>query len=259
MPELPSLVFLDVSNNNLEGEIPPGLENFGTNAFKGNPGLCRGEQACDPSAMSSSEPEDNSTHMSFFMWFMVAAALMFLVMVIGIFAMKRRQESDDDIDECPSFHISSVRRTDGMLCREGIAVAPPQCSVRSGPGSGRKGSRKYGKGMEIVMINDEKGEFTMQDLMKSNAEVLSNGVSSSSYKAVMLTGMTVVVKRIKEIANIGKEQFDGEMRRLGCMKHENVSTPLAYHFRRDEKLLVSDFKPKGCLHKQLHGMKYVVM
>ncbi|XP_057797098.1 pollen receptor-like kinase 3 [Salvia miltiorrhiza] len=252
LPELPALVFLDVSNNNLEGEIPPGLMRFGANTFKGNPGLCGSDEACDPSAMST-DPGMSSTHMSLFMWFMVAAALMFLVMVIGIFAMKRRQESgDDDIDECPSFHISSVRRTDGVVCRgEGIALGPPQCSVQSV--SGRKGSRKYGKGMEIVMINDEKGEFTMQDLMKSTAEVLSNGASSCSYKAVMLTGMTVVVKRIKENAKIGKEQFDGEMRRLGCLKHENVSTPLAYHFRRDEKLLVSDYKPKGSLLYALHG------
>lgn len=250
--DLPALMFFDASNNNFEGEVPLGVARFSPDGFKGNPGLCGANQGktCD-----HPDPGISHLHMSLFMWMMVAAAIMFVVMAVGIFWLKRRQDGDDGIDACPSFHISSVRRTDGLTTRQGIAVGPAAAlaPARSTHGSGRKGSRKYGKGIEIVMINDEKGEFTMNDLMKSSAEVLSSGSQISSYKAVMLTGMSVVVKRIKENAKIGKEQFDGEMRKLGCLKHVNVSTPLAYHYRRDEKLLVSDFKPKGSLLYLLHG------
>lgn len=247
-PELPSLVFLDMCNNNLEGEVPSGLSRFSTNAFEGNPGLCGGNlsSACDSASITTKR---NNKPM--FMWAMVASALLFLVMIAGIFALKRRQESGDDDETDPSFHISSVRRTDGVVTRGEIVPGP---CAGPGPPSGRKGSKKFAKGLEIVMINDGKGEFTMSDLMKSEAAMLANGVLGSSYKAVMLTGLTVVVKRIKEsAAKIGKEQFDGEMRRLGCLAHKNVLTPLAYHYRRDEKLLVCEYKPKGSLHDLLHG------
>ncbi|KAH6781254.1 hypothetical protein C2S51_006547 [Perilla frutescens var. frutescens] len=249
--ELPSLVVLDMSYNNFEGEIPSGLSGFSTKAFEGNPGLCGGNlsNACDSASMTT-----HSNNKPMFMWAMVASALMFLLMVAGIFALKRRQErgdSGDEADECPSFHISSVRRTDGVTARAGI-VPGPQAMPR--PPSGHKGSKKFAKGVEIVMINNGKGEFTMSDLMKSEAEMLANGVLGSSYKAVMLAGLTVVVKRIKEsAAKIGKEQFDGEMRKLGCLSHKNVLTPLAYHYRRDEKLLVCEYKPKGSLFYVLHG------
>ncbi|KAG6418375.1 hypothetical protein SASPL_120579 [Salvia splendens] len=242
-PELPALMFLDVSNNNLEGEIPEGLMRFGTNAFKGNAGLV------DPNVGlygPSSRPGMSRMHMSFFMWFLMVAALLFLVVVVGIFAMKRRQERGGGVDECSSFHISSARRTDGVARTEGSA---------SGSSTLHKEQRKYGKGMEIVMMNEEKGGFSMQDLMKSSAQVLSTGATSSSYKAMMPTGMTVVVKRIKENAKTGKKQFDDEMRRLGCLNHPNVCTLLAYHFRTNEKLLVCEYKPKASLlyQLQLHG------
>lgn len=249
-PELPALVLLDVSNNKLEGEIPRGLMKFGTNAFQGNVGLSAPNEGPFDTNVGlygpSSQPKMTRMHMSLFMWFLVAAALLFLVMVVGIFTMKRRQEGGDGIGECSSFQISSARRTDGVARREGSA---------SGSATSHKEPRKYGKGMEIVMMNDEKGGFSMQDLMKSSAQVLSTGATSSSYKAMMPTGMTVVVKRIKENAKIGKEQFDDEMRRLGCLKHPNVCSLLAYHFRTNEKLLVCEYKPKASLLYQLqsHG------
>lgn len=251
-PQLPALVFLDMSNNKLEGDIPSSLSRFGDNAFKGNPGLCGGSNCV--SSLQSAEPvtTKSSINKPMFLWAIVAAAVVFLVTVAGIFALKRRQERDDGIDACTSFHISSVRRTDGVTTGRGAGIAP-------GPPSGRsrsRGSRKFAKGVEIVMINDDKGEFTMQDLMKAAADVLSNGSLMSSYKAVMLTGLTVVVKRIKETAKIGKEQFDAEMRKLGSLRHDNVLTPLAYHYRRDEKLLVFEYKPKGSLFYMLHGKNF---
>lgn len=253
-PQLPALVFLDMSNNKLEGDIPSSLSRFGDIAFKGNPGLCGGSNCV--SSLKSAGPEttkSSNKYKPMFLWGIVAAAVVFLVMVAGIFALKRRQERGDEIGACTSFHISSVRRTEGVTTSRGSGIVPSPPSGRS-----RRGSKKFAKGVEIVMINDEKGEFTMQDLMKAAADVLSNGSLTSSYKAVMLTGLTVVVKRIKETAKIGKEQFDAEMRLLGRLKHDNVLTPLAYHYRRDEKLLVFEYKPKGSLLYMLHGKSFFI-
>ena len=48
------------------------------------------------------------------------------------------------------------------------------------------------------MVNEEKGIFGMVDLMRAAAEVLGNGSLGSAYKAVMGTGVAVVVKRMPE-------------------------------------------------------------
>ncbi|KAI3463210.1 hypothetical protein Pfo_019873 [Paulownia fortunei] len=249
--EQPSLVSLDFSNNNLEGEIPSSMSKFSANAFKGNPGLCGGNlgKACDPSAKSSNGPLRNgSPGQNIVIWVLLASTLVFLLMVAGIYVLKRRQESFGlMVDDSSSFSASSVGKKNIDLSKEGFGSGHRIGSIR-------KGSTKLGKGVgDIVMINDEKGEFGLADLMKAAAEVLGNGALGSSYKAMMASGLTVVVKRIKEMTKMGKDQFDAEMRRLGSLKHKNVLTPLAYHYRKDEKLLVYDYQPQGSLLFLLHG------
>ena len=118
---------------------------------------------------------------------------------------------------------------------------------------GMGGGSRNGIG-DIVMVNDEKGSFGLQDLMKAAAEVLGNGGLGSAYKAAMATGLSVVVKRMREMNKIGKDVFDAEMRQFGRIRHANILTPLAYHYRREEKLFVTEYKPKGSLLYVLHGM-----
>lgn len=52
---------------------------------------------------------------------------------------------------------------------------------------------------------------------------------------------------------MGKEVFDAEMRQFGRIRHRNIITPLAYHYRREEKLLITEYMPKGSLFYVLHG------
>ncbi|KAK6153556.1 hypothetical protein DH2020_013195 [Rehmannia glutinosa] len=224
----PSLVSLNLSNNNLEGEIPSGLSRFSQNAFTdgwrpdednhvGPTGVSRRTVLADDSRDIRAEAEAGESR------------------PVG----GRRRLAQFQHDE--------LRQKESRLGPGRVWVGPPDAS------SG-KGSRKYGKGVgDIVMINDDKGEFGLADLMKAAAEVLGNGALGSSYKAMMANGLTVVVKRIKESAKMGKDQFDGEMTRIGSLKHNNVLTPLAYHYRKDEKLLVYEYQPKGSLQYLLHG------
>lgn len=106
---------------------------------------------------------------------------------------------------------------------------------------------------DLVMVNEEKGCFGMADLMKAAAEVLGYGGLGSAYKAVMTTGLSVAVKRMREVNRMGRDGFDAEMRRFGRLRHNNILTPLAYHYRREEKLLVSEYISKGSLLYVLHG------
>jgi len=52
---------------------------------------------------------------------------------------------------------------------------------------------------------------------------------------------------------VGKDAFDAEMRKYGRLRHRNVLPPLAYLYRRDEKLVVSEYVTKGSLLYILHG------
>ncbi|KAK4790669.1 hypothetical protein SAY86_017973 [Trapa natans] len=94
------------------------------------------------------------------------------------------------------------------------------------------------------------GELQDDRLDEGAAEVLGNGGLGSTYKATVVSnGLIVVVKRIREGNGKGKQEFNEEM---GKLQHPNILT-LAYHFRRDEKLLVSEYVPRGSLHSLLHG------
>ncbi|KAL8234762.1 hypothetical protein R6Q59_020862 [Mikania micrantha] len=89
--------------------------------------------------------------------------------------------------------------------------------------------------------------------MKAAAEVLGNGGLGSAYKAMLGNEVSVVVKRVREMNQMTKEVFDAEMKKLANLKHQNILTPLAYHFRKEEKLLVSEYVPRGSLLYLLHG------
>jgi len=56
--------------------------------------------------------------------------------------------------------------------------------------------------------------------------------------------------------NVGKEEFQEHMKRLGRLSHPNLLPPVAYYYRREEKLLVTDYVHNGSLAVRLHGVYY---
>lgn len=207
----------------------------------------------------------------------VTCAVVLLILILVLFVRSRRKKRDEDFNplgtetsqttdrphprptepavEAVELHVAEINK------KEREVVMEPSSSVDSSKkgghgGSARKGSNhtKGGGGMpELVMLNEEKGVIGLPDLMKSAAEVLGNGGLGSSYKAVMANGLAVVVKRIREMNAMGREGFDAEMKRFGTLSHWNVLTPLAYHYRKEEKLLIYEYIPKSNLLYLLHG------
>ncbi|ONK68393.1 uncharacterized protein A4U43_C05F11040 [Asparagus officinalis] len=101
---------------------------------------------------------------------------------------------------------------------------------------------------DLVFLNEGRREnFGLQDLLRASAEVLGSGEFGSSYKALLLNGPAVVVKRFKEMNRLGKEEFQQHMRRIGRLSHPNLLPLVAYYYRKEEKLLVTDFIPYGSL------------
>uniref|UniRef100_A0A803KQZ1 Protein kinase domain-containing protein n=1 Tax=Chenopodium quinoa TaxID=63459 RepID=A0A803KQZ1_CHEQI len=126
----------------------------------------------------------------------------------------------------------------------------------SGKGSSNRGVPNSVGGLgqgDLTMVNDEKGVIVLADLMKASAEVLGNGGIGSAYKAIMGNGLGVVVKRMRELNRLESDAFDVEIRKLASLRHRNILPPLAYHYRKDEKLVVYEYVAKGSLHYLLHG------
>lgn len=241
---------LDFSNNKLQGQIPETLSRFGAEAFKGNDGLC-GKPLDKPcgGAQSNSVPSDEAGQQessSRIVLLLVCVAIAVLIM-IAIKSSKQRRGGDD-------FSVLSRENTDEVIqvqATTGSNKSRESESTKRG-GSVRRGAGKNANG-DLVLVNGEKGMFGMPDLMKAAAEVLGNGALGSAYKAAMGGGLCVVVKRMREMNQAGRDCFDAEMRGFGRIRHPNILTPLAYHFRKEEKLVVSEYMPRGSLLYVLHG------
>ncbi|KAL0430694.1 UNVERIFIED_CONTAM: Pollen receptor-like kinase [Sesamum radiatum] len=106
---------------------------------------------------------------------------------------------------------------------------------------------------KLSFVRDDRQKFDLQDLMRASAEVLGSGNFGASYKAVLVDGEALVVKRFKQMNNVAKEDFHEHMRRLGRLKHLNLLPLVAYLYRKEEKLLVFDYVNNGSLAKHLHG------
>ncbi|KAJ0719498.1 putative protein kinase RLK-Pelle-LRR-III family [Helianthus annuus] len=104
----------------------------------------------------------------------------------------------------------------------------------------------------IQFVRSDRERFELQDLLRASAEVLGGGSFGSTYKAVLLDGQAVVVKRFREMNNVRKEEFYVHMTRLGRFSHPNLLPLVAFHYKKDEKLLITDFAENGSLASHLH-------
>ncbi|XP_071716883.1 pollen receptor-like kinase 3 [Rutidosis leptorrhynchoides] len=251
-----SLNSVNFSYNNLTGEVPPGLAKFDANSFEGNPGLCgaRFGRTCDKSKQKDpSKPSEKSSKKSLNVGYalMVVSLLIFVIMVVGIFFLMRKKK--DNSEKIGIMEKDNIEGSVGLtICNISKPEAiPGQNSF--GTGQTTLISRNKGTGVDLMLLNNTKGVFRLSDIMKAAAEVLGNGMLGSSYKAKMSNGMIVVVKRLKELNVVDKNGFEAEMMRLARLNHSNILTPIACHYRKQEKLLIYDYISTGSLLYVLHG------
>lgn len=263
----PTLTSLNLSNNKLEGEIPSSLSKFNTTSFAGNPKLC-GKQmgnVCDSSVEQTSEStpvsmgsetnneQDNKKSSKVMVMVLILTVFIVLLFLASVVTARRREEDFNMLGR-ENYHVDHHQMVNVQVAASNRKNTE---SARKSSDSGRRGSHNGSKSAasvgDLVVVNDEKGVFGLPDLMKAAAEVLGNGGLGSAYKAVMSNGVAMVVKRMREMNRLARDGFDGEMRRIGRLRHRNVLTPLAYHYRKEEKLLVSEYVPKGSLLYVLHG------
>lgn len=134
---------------------------------------------------------------------------------------------------------------------EGKEVVDDQLSASQYYSKYKTGSAGNGA---LTFVRNDRERFELEDLLRASAEVLGSGSFGSSYKAVLLNGLAMVVKRFRRMNNLGKEEFEEHMTMLGSLSHPNLHPLVAYYYRKEEKLLVSDFAANGSLASHLHGI-----
>ncbi|XVF25246.1 hypothetical protein REPUB_Repub13aG0196700 [Reevesia pubescens] len=263
--DLQTLKYINVSNNKLEGEIPSSLSRFKANSFDGNPGLCGKQVGVECSSAVKRSPEQmptpnntgygqdkNDYKKTIAAIITLGVMLLSIVIFFAIRWTKKFKQKDSDVVGRAGSSNEAVEVQVSVPARREVV----EVGIKS-RGSNHKAESSHGKAggavPELVMVNDEKGVFGLPDLMKAAAEVLGNGALGSSYKVMLANGVSVAVKRMREMNVLGKDAFDVEIKKLGKLRHSNLLTPLAYHYRKEEKLFVYEYLPNGSLLYQLHG------
>ncbi|OMO67143.1 hypothetical protein CCACVL1_20754 [Corchorus capsularis] len=209
-----------LANNNLEGEIPESYSGFNSLTFENNVGLCGPPlpTVCGdvPSATDTPPGQGGKSSKSKIAIIGIVTLIILLFFaLVSIISTKKKKEDEFSMlskeplrEEVVEVHVPESTR------RSSKPASSEPTSSRKG-GDSKRGSQHGSKGgmTDLIMINDEKEPFGLQDLMKAAAEVLGNGGLGSAYKAVMANGLGVVVKRMREMNKLGKDGFDAEMKR----------------------------------------------
>ncbi|MED6219705.1 actin-regulating kinase prk1 [Stylosanthes scabra] len=271
IPELPpTLRSLCVANNQLEGQIPRNLTKFPRASFApGNKKLC--------GFPLRNRCASNKTSLASVLVLAILALLAILLIALFLLCLHKKKKQRKEEEEI-THHQPPIITTTTSAAREpetSLTLEAPSIpstlnkkvgdlsedvdggsvrSLRSNNGSSRGCKKAESLRLSFVKLEEGREEFDMQDLLKASAEILGSGPYSSSYKASLLSGTKmVVVKRYKQMNNCSKDEFQEHMRRIGMLTHPNLLPLVAYYFRKEEKLLVTDFVGNGSLCVRLHG------
>ncbi|CAI9775054.1 unnamed protein product [Fraxinus pennsylvanica] len=105
---------------------------------------------------------------------------------------------------------------------------------------------------KLVFVESRNPDFDLEDMLRASAEVLGKGTFGTSYKATLDNGITIAVKRLKDVIVTSKE-FLQQMEVIGRMRNESIATLIAYYYSHDEKLIVYDYYGAGSASSMLHG------
>ncbi|XP_074577947.1 pollen receptor-like kinase 1 [Curcuma longa] len=252
IPELwqPDLDLVNVSYNNLEGPIPGRLSAMNAAWFAGNPDLCGA-----PLSEECLKPVKKKLSSGLLVAIIVIAIAAILVLVgLVSFFLRRRKKPTNTVTATTT--ISNQLQTNKTatikhLEADRMELGMVEYHDRAAETTAAKSPKEKGK---LSFLVEGREDFELEDLLRASAEALGNGNLGSSYKAILvLSGQTVIVKRFKEMNALGKEEFEEHLRRLGRLSHPNLLPLVAYCYRKEDKMLISNYNPSGSLADMLHG------
>ncbi|KHN04793.1 Putative leucine-rich repeat receptor-like protein kinase IMK3 [Glycine soja] len=247
-----SLDFFNVSYNSLSGSVPLLLaKKFNSSSFVGNIQLCgyspstpclsqapsQGVIAPTPEVLSEQHHRRNLSTKDIIL--IVAGVLLVVLIIlccILLFCLIRKRSTSKAENGQATGRAAAGRTEKGV---------PPVAA-----GDVEAGGEAGGK----LVHFDGPLAFTADDLLCATAEIMGKSTYGTVYKAILEDGSQVAVKRLREKITKGHREFESEVSVLGKVRHPNVLALRAYYLGpKGEKLLVFDYMPKGGLASFLHG------
>lgn len=297
--KIPSNATVDLSFNNLSGEIPdsPVLLNQETKSFSGNHDIC-GEPTKNPCSIPSSpssEPKASSptsppaiaampknldndsplaptessekkksgirkgTIIGIVVGDFVGIGILALVFIY-VYKLKRKKDMKNEIknEACYTRSESTTSETRGFTSWSCLrkrneneeSSETPSCSdsdVEAAPRNTEEVENKKQTGSGTLVIVDGERELEVETLLKASAYILGATGSSIMYKAVLEDGTSLAVRRIGENGVERFKDFENQVRVIAKLVHPNLVRVRGFYWGHEEKLIIYDFVPNGCL------------
>ncbi|KAI8543622.1 hypothetical protein RHMOL_Rhmol08G0232600 [Rhododendron molle] len=252
--DFPNLDQFNVSNNNFSGPIPGDVDgHFGLDSFSGNQLLC-GEPLPNPCPLPPPPPPpppllpvdrkskrpSKSDNLIYSGYGVLGLALVIILFAYMLFKRKKAPEEENT----GGTTINKTIGNSSEFKTKAVGRYTSEYSMTS------RGSEKNYSSL-VVFSTPSVGELKFDDLLKAQAELVGRGKYGSLFKVMLDGGVTMAVKRIKNVG-IPCEDFKRQMRRIDGVKHPNVLPVIAYYCSQNEKLLVYEFQHNGSLFKHLH-------
>ncbi|MCO5582499.1 hypothetical protein L7F22_036396 [Adiantum nelumboides] len=246
------LVQIDVSNNNLSGNIPTTgqLSTAPIAGFLNNSGLC-GEPLppCGSSSISSSDRCKHGAclaheRMGVLSWansivlgILIAVAFMCMLIVWGLMMRSKRAEKMKD--------ASGLR-------------LPASCRGLNSSTTWNIGGEKEPLSINVATFERPLRKLTFAQLIEatngfSQESLIGVGGFGEVYKAELQDGSVVAIKKLLQSSYQGDREFIAEMETLGKIKHKNLVPLLGYCKVGEERLLVYEYMDGGSLEDMLHA------
>ncbi|XP_071705454.1 pollen receptor-like kinase 4 [Rutidosis leptorrhynchoides] len=225
---------VNFANNRLSGQIPPGLRNQDPSSFSGN-------NVCGKPVKSTCKiTKEKHTQKALIL------AIIFVVLVLALILVTLRvcRTQRTPKNECKNNQIKKLNKNNPYR------TSSKDMQTHSDEEENNKRPQNNGK---LQFVRSDRERFGLNELLRASADVLGGGSFGSSYKAAMNDGPAVVVKRFRDMNNVRKEEFYVHLTRLGRFSHPNLLPIVAFYYKKDEKLLITEFAENGSLASHLHG------
>lgn len=277
-----SLKTFNVSSNNLTGAIPvtPTLRQFGFSSFSFNPGLC-GEiirKECNPRphffgpTVSVTAPPPGialgqsaevhgveldrsspNSHKRTAVIIGFTAGVFVLICSLLCFALavrKKQRKGDKNVK-------TAIIEPDAAATAEAVTAISMEQESELEEKVKRVQAMQVTKSGNLVFCAGEAQLYSLDQLMRSSAELLGRGTMGTTYKAVLDNSLIVTVKRLDagRLAGTSKESFETHMESVGGLRHPNLVPLRAFFQAHEERLLIYDYEPNGSLFSLIHGSK----
>lgn len=226
-----SLIEVNLSNNRLSGAIPDfgPFQKSAASSFSGNAKLCGDPLDVDCGSIYGSSYGMDHRRISYRVALAVVGSCVLIFslvsLVVALFMWRERQEE------------AAAKKAEAGE----VVVAAPQVVAST------------------VFIESLQQAIDFQSCVKAtfkDANELSNGTFSTSYKAVMPSGMVVCVKKLKSVDRAvihHQTKMIRELERLAHINHKNLVCPIGYVIYDDVALLLHHHMPNGTLLQLLHN------